>query len=94
MIKDPISPTRDINHRLLLSLHQDGLFDILAGLIVITFGYGILVFICFVLFEHLFLKGMAVHHGIPAAAMISGGFIILSGAYLLITFLRRYRIDK
>ncbi len=38
MVIDPTSPTRDINRRLLLSLHQDGLLDILAGLIVATFG--------------------------------------------------------
>ena len=38
MIPDPTSPTRHINKRLLLTLHQDGLLDILAGLIVITFG--------------------------------------------------------
>ncbi|MEN8203736.1 MAG: hypothetical protein ABFS28_14155 [Bacteroidota bacterium] len=33
------SPTREINKRLLLSIHQDGFFDILAGLIVINFGW-------------------------------------------------------
>lgn len=37
MIFDPTSPTKQINKRLLLSLHQDGLLDVLAGLIVITF---------------------------------------------------------
>ncbi len=39
MVIDPTSPTRDINRRLLLSLHQDGLLDILAGLIVAIFGF-------------------------------------------------------
>lgn len=38
MVIDPTTPTREINRRLLLSLHQDGLLDILAGLIVATFG--------------------------------------------------------
>jgi len=33
------SPTREINRRLLMSIHQDGFFDILAGLIVINFGW-------------------------------------------------------
>ncbi len=36
---DSTSPTREINKRLLLTLHQDGLLDVLAGLIVITFGF-------------------------------------------------------
>jgi hypothetical protein len=38
MVIDPTSPTKDINRRLLLTLHQDGLLDVLAGLIVATFG--------------------------------------------------------
>ena len=38
MVIDPTTPTRDINRRLLFSIHQDGLMDILAGLIVLTFG--------------------------------------------------------
>lgn len=33
------SPRREINKRLLMSIHQDGFFDILAGLIVINFGW-------------------------------------------------------
>jgi hypothetical protein len=33
------SPTREINKRLLLSIHQDGFFDMLAGLIIINFGW-------------------------------------------------------
>ena len=33
------SPTREINKRLLMSIHQDGFFDMLAGLIVINFGW-------------------------------------------------------
>lgn len=32
-------PTREINRRLLLTLHQDGLLDVLAGLIVVNFGF-------------------------------------------------------
>ena len=39
MVIDPTSPTRNISKRLLLSLHQDGLFDVLAGLIVVTFAF-------------------------------------------------------
>ena len=39
MVIDPTSPTRDINRRIMLNLHQDGLLDILAGLIIITFGF-------------------------------------------------------
>jgi hypothetical protein len=38
MNRESTSPTREINRRLMLSLHQDGLFDLLAGTIVITFG--------------------------------------------------------
>lgn len=38
MILDPTTPGKHINRRILLSLHQDGLLDILAGLIIITFG--------------------------------------------------------
>jgi hypothetical protein len=38
MVIDPTSPTREINRRLLMTLHQDGLLDVLAGLIVLTFG--------------------------------------------------------
>ncbi|MCK4746471.1 MAG: hypothetical protein KAT15_05525, partial [Bacteroidales bacterium] len=205
---DPTSPTRDINRRLLLSLHQDGLLDVLAGLIVVTFGlipildesglnaglrqvifltfyfvevfgviwlkrritlprtglvelsrkttsrpslvmlivnviiflvfagsyafnipiwdlfgsyqlsiplgliflimftvsgallkaprfyiYGILVMITFVLFEHLYVKGIVVHHGIPPAGFISGGLIALSGLIHLRKFLIKYRIE-
>jgi hypothetical protein len=33
------SPTREINKRLLMSIHQDGFFDMLAGLIIINFGW-------------------------------------------------------
>ena len=33
------SPSKEINKRLLLSIHQDGFFDILAGLIIINFGW-------------------------------------------------------
>ncbi len=32
------SPSREINQRLMLTIHQDGLLDILAGLIIATFG--------------------------------------------------------
>lgn len=209
MILDPTSPTRDINKRLLLSIHQDGLLDILAGLIVITFGiiplldasglgaglrqviflslygievfgimmlkkkistprlgmviisrnksrkyslimlminlslflffvasylfdlnildllgqyqlsimlglifmlllsvsgamlrapryaiYGLIIFICFVGSEHLFLEAKTAHHGIPLAALISGGLMVLSGSYLLMRFIQDYRIDN
>lgn len=38
MAIDPTSPTRDMNRKLMLSIHQDGLLDVLAGLIVVTFG--------------------------------------------------------
>ncbi|MEN8227619.1 MAG: hypothetical protein ABFS38_05645 [Bacteroidota bacterium] len=208
MIFDPSSPTRDINKRLLLTLHKDGLFDVLAGLIVLTFGlipildeaglnpgvrqviilsfyalsvlsvlwlkrritlprsgyvklskkttsrisvvflivnvilflifagiyvfdwpiweffgsyqlsvplglifllmftvsgallkaprfhlYGMLVLIAFLVFEHLFLRGGVAHHGIPLAAFISGGVIILSGCIHLFQFINTYRID-
>ena len=31
MVIDPTTPTRDINRRLLLTIHQDGLFDIMAS---------------------------------------------------------------
>ncbi len=58
------------------------------------FGYGILVFISFVLFEYLFMKGWGLHHGIPAAACISGGIIFLSGAVILRRFLNLYRIEN
>jgi len=202
------SPTREINKRLLLSIHQDGFFDMLAGLIIINFGwvpildatglspgvrqtilllfygfsvvvilwlkrristprsgyvklarkttsrlsiimlivnivifiilggvylldiplwtyfgsyqmsvplglifmvlfsfsggllkavrfylYGILVLFAFVGSEHLFLKGLAVHHGIPLAAFFSGGIIFLVGCLYLIRFIKRYSVD-
>ncbi len=205
MVTDAKSPTRDINRRLLLTLHQDGLLDVLAGLIVSTFGfvpildetglnpgvrqililsfygasilavlwlkrritlprsgyvkltsrftsrlsliilivnvlifilfagafifdlelweyfgdyqmsvplgliflvmltvsggllkasrfflYGILVFCAYVIFEHLFLKGMVGNHGIPLAAFLSGGVMILSGVMHLYRFMNRY----
>jgi hypothetical protein len=208
MIIDPTSPTKEINRRLLLTLHQDGLLDILAGLIVTTFGlipildeaglnpalrqiiillfYGLsiliflllkrlftlprsgyvklsrstttrisvillivnaLIFICFagtyvfkipvreyfglyqisiplglvflVMFtisgallkaarfylfglfvmlsfvfgEHFFIMGYIPHHGIPSAAFISGGGIVLTGVIYLIRFLKRYNAD-
>lgn len=208
MVIDPTSPTRDINRRLLLSLHQDGLLDILAGLIVATFGlipildetsmnsgirqlvillfygvsvvliiwlknritlprsgyvklsrktssklsmimlivnvllfltfagvyvfkiplwdyfgsykmsiplgliflvmlsvsggllkaprfhlYGLLVLISFVGFEHLYLEEKVKHHGIPLAAFISGGIIIMIGLILLIRFMNQYRSE-
>ena len=32
------APSREINRRLMLSIHQDGLLDVLAGLIIATFG--------------------------------------------------------
>jgi hypothetical protein len=32
------SPTKEINKKLLMSIHQDGFYDILAGVIVIIFG--------------------------------------------------------
>jgi len=32
------SPSREVNRRLLISIHQDGFYDILAGLIVMNFG--------------------------------------------------------
>ncbi|MGW8316977.1 MAG: hypothetical protein ACWGNV_15375 [Bacteroidales bacterium] len=32
------TPSREIRRRLMLSIHQDGLLDILAGLIIATFG--------------------------------------------------------
>lgn len=207
MVIDPTSPTRDINRRIMLSLHQDGLLDILAGLIIITFGlipildatgmgagarqiiflalfflevlfiiwlkrritfpragivelarerkrrislilllvnviiflvfagayafdleifeifgpyrlsvllglvflilftvlaalikalrfygYGVLAFISFILSEHLFLKGFLTHHGIPAAAIICGGIMILTGGAYLFSFLKKYSI--
>lgn len=38
MAIDPTLPGRSINRNLQLFLQQDGLFDILAGLIIITFG--------------------------------------------------------
>lgn len=38
MVLDPTTPGKHINRRLLLTLHQDGLLDILAGMIVISFG--------------------------------------------------------
>ena len=209
MVIDPTSPSRDINRKLLLTLHQDGLFDVLAGLIMVTFGlipildetglnpgarqviilsfygvsvfsvllfkrritlprsgyvqlskkrttrismvflfvnvvlfliftgvyifdwpiweffgsyqlsvplgliflvmftvsgallkaprfhlYGILVMITFIGFEHLFLKGVVAHHGIPMAAFISGVLIVLSGLIYLYKFINRYKIDK
>ncbi len=208
MNKDPHLPTSAINKRLMLTLHQDGLLDVLAGLIVLTFGlipildntnltpglrqliillfyglsvtsviwfkqmitlprtglvqlskkttsrmsivllvvnvliflifagvyifdlaiweffgsyqlsiplgliflvmlsvsggllkairfylYGVLVFVSFVLFEHLYLKGLVVHHGIPWASFISGGLIILSGIFILYRFVNRYKVD-
>lgn len=33
------APSKEINKRLLLSIHQDGFFDILGGLIIINFGF-------------------------------------------------------
>lgn len=202
------SPTREINKRLLLSIHQDGFFDMLAGLIIINFGwipvldasgmnpgvrqvillsfyglsigiilwlkrristpragyvklakktssrisvillivnialfvlfggvylldlplwsyfgsyqlslplglifmvlfsfsagllkaarfylYGILVLFSFIGSEHLFLKGLAVHHGIPLAAFLSGGIVFLSGCVFLIRFMRMYSAE-
>ena len=202
------SPTREINKRLLLSIHQDGFFDMLAGLIIINFGwvpildetgidpglrqiillsfyglsigiilwlkrristpragyvklakrttsrisiimllvnialflifagvyvldiplwtyfgsyqlsiplgliflvlfsfsgsllkavrfhlYGIWVLFSFVGAEHLYLKGMTLHHGIPLAAFVSGGIIFGSGLLFLYNFLRAYPID-
>jgi hypothetical protein len=55
--------------------------------------YGILVMITFVLFELLYLKGNAIHHGIPPAGFISGGLIVLSGLTQLRSFLRKYKIE-
>lgn len=209
MVIDPTSPTRDINRRIMLNLHQDGLLDMLAGFIIIIFGlipvldgtgmgavarqviilglfflgvmaiiwlkrritfpragmvemaherkrkislillivnviiflvfasayafdlsifeifgpyqlsvllglvflivftvsaalihairfygYGLVTFISFILFEHLFLKDLVAHHGIPAAAMLSGGLFILTGVVLLAKFLKKYRTDS
>ena len=208
MNKDTVKPAREINRRLLLTLHQDGLFDILGGIIVIAFGlvpvldetgltpglrqviillfyglgvgsifwlkqtitlprtgfvrllkrtsnrmslvlllfnvalfllfaitfafkiplwelfgsyqlsvplgmiflimltvsgallraprfylYGILVFVSFVFFEHLTLKGIVTNHGIPAAAFTSGGFILGTGIIILIRFIKKYKLD-
>ena len=208
MVIDPTSPTRDINRRLLLTLHQDGLLDVLAGLIVATFGmipildetglntglrqviilsiygvsvvlilwlkrritlprsgfvklsrkttskmsismlivnvvlfllfagvyifevsiweyfgsyqlsvplgliflvmltvsgallkaprfhlYGLVVLISFVGFEHLYLEGIVRHHGIPCAAFISGGIIIIIGLIHLYRFMNQYNAD-
>ena len=208
MVTNSNSPTRDINRRLLLTLHQDGLLDILAGLIVSTFGfvpildetgmnpgvrqililsfygasvigvlwlkrritlprsgyvkltsrfssrlsliilianvlifilfagayifdlqlweyfgahrmsvplgliflvmltvsggllraprfylYGILVFCTYLLFEHLFLRGMAGNHGLPLAAFLSGGVMILSGVIILCRYMNRYSAE-
>jgi len=208
MIPDPTSPTQEVNKRLLMTLHQDGLFDVLAGFIVLAFGlipildetrlnpglrqiiillfygisvlsvlwlkrkvtfprsglvilskkttsriwitlliinvvvflifagailftipiweyfgsfqlsiplgliflvmltvtgvmlkaprfhiYGILVFASFVFFEHLFIRGLVVHHGIPLAAFISGGLIAFSGLVQLFRFINQYNVD-
>ena len=208
MVFDPTSPSRHINKRLLLSLHQDGLLDILAGLIVITFGiiplldasgmgagwrqviflslygievggilmlkkritlprsgmvvisrkvrrkislillaanlsvflfvianylfdligdlfgqyqlsillglifmlmltvsgimmsasryslYGLLVFACFMFSEYLFWEGKTIHHGIPLAALVSGGIMVVTGTFLLRKFIRDYKPDN
>jgi len=58
--------------------------------------YGLLVLISFVFFEHLFLKGLALHHGIHLAGFISEGLIMLSGLYNLFRFneLPRSRADE
>lgn len=209
MVFDPTSPTKHINRRLLLALHQDGLLDILAGLIVITFCiiplldesgmgaglrqviflslygielgivlmlkrritfpraglvhitrsrrrkislillilnlglfsffvanyifdfsfaellgpyqlsillglafmlllsvsgimiraprfllFGILVFLSFVGSEYLFLGGKTPHHGIPLAGFVSGGVMVLTGLFLLMSFIRKYKPDN
>ena len=55
--------------------------------------YGILVLVSFIGFEHLFLKGWVAHHGIPMAAFVSGGIILLSGGVNLCAFIKRYSAD-
>ena len=55
--------------------------------------YGVLVFISFVLFEHLFLNGHVADHGIPLAAFFSGGIIILSGFLHFIFFVKKYQLE-
>jgi hypothetical protein len=55
--------------------------------------YGMLVLFSFMGAEHLFLKGLAVHHGIPLGAFLSGGIVFLSGCLLLVRFMRMYSAD-
>ena len=52
--------------------------------------YGILVLISFIAFEHLYLKGVVAHHGIPWAGFVSGGILLLIGVLRLGAYKRRY----
>jgi len=55
--------------------------------------YGIFVLVSFIGFEHLFLKGVVDDHGIPWAAFVSGGIILLSGGVKLYAFFKQYSVD-
>lgn len=71
------------------------MFSFSAGLLKATrfYLYGLLVLFSFVGSEHLYLKGLAVHHGIPLAAFFSGGIVFLSGCIFLIRFMRMYSAE-
>jgi hypothetical protein len=55
--------------------------------------YGILVFAAYIGSEHLYVKGVNVHHGITLAAFASGGIILFSGILILLKFIRMYSAD-
>lgn len=55
--------------------------------------YGLMVMASFVGGEHLYSRSLLAHHGLPHAAFVSGGIMVVAGSIMFIKFIRGYSAE-